>query len=283
MDDNIEITDHSIYYFNVQFPTCNSFRQILEFLNQSHKTIPLIFSKDVISIRIPNDSETTFFDGRIYAYNLTPNYYVNPLELEKASLKLKEEGDEDSEPEIFIHVSIAPLLTTLKRNQKKQKIRMYRTFEKKEFIIIHSEEPSFIRIDHSEKDPISLFLENPIPSNLPNVATQLSSFNFSATGCGRISDKVSSIRVYERGINIHSSSTQGETDINKGICKGSPICEVSVPGDVMKSISKLSSLCDEGIVRVYCNESSYIKLEIPISVIGTANIYLMNSKFASES
>ncbi len=50
----------------------------------------------------------------------------------------------------------------------------------------------------------------------------------------------------------------------------------------MKSISKLSSLCDESIVRIYCDNESYIRLEIPISVIGTVYLYLMTKDFSVE-
>jgi hypothetical protein len=246
-------------------------------LNQSHKTIPIILSKNKLSIRKPNDSETIIFDGCIYSYNLTM-YYVNPVELDNIKKNLVANGDLVSEPEIFIHVPIAPLLFNLKRCQKKQKIRIFQKYDSESFITIQSEESSSIRIDPSRERPLDIVLEEPIPMDKPNITTQLSSFHYSATGCGRISDKSSTIRIYDHGLTIMSSSAQGESKIERGVCTGKILCEVSLPGDVMKSISKLSSLCDEGIVRVYCNDSSHIRLEIPISVIGIAHIYLMASK-----
>lgn len=273
MEEVRDSIDYSEYSFIIEFPTCNSFRQVLEFLNQSHKTIPLIFSKDKFSIRKPNDSETLFFDGCIYSHNLTM-YYVNPEELENEKCKLIASGDEESEPEIYIHVPVVPLLSSLKRCQKKQKIRIFRMYSNESFITIQTEESSSIRIDPSRDPPSLLISDNPIPLTNPNLTTQLSSFHYSATGCGRISDKVSKLQIYKKGLRIMSSSAQGESKIERGICEGAFLCEINIPGDVLKSISKLSSLCDEGIVRIYCNDSLHIRLEIPISVIGTAHIYL---------
>lgn len=267
---NIDFRD---YYFIIEFPTCNSFRQVLEFLNQSHKTIPLIFSKSKLSIRKPNDRQTIIFDGVIEGYNLI-TYYVDPEELEKRRTS------KDIDPEFYIHVPILPLLVNLKRVQKKQRIRIAQKKGKESYITIMSEESgdmkSDIRIDPSREAPLTLVLETPIPTEYPNITMQLSGFHYSATGCGRISDRISKLRAYPHGLEILSSSAQGDSVIKKGDCTGPLICEVVLNGDVMKSISKLASLCDEGIVRIYSNESSHIRLEIPISVIGTVHLYLMN-------
>lgn len=279
MESSHEVTDYSDYYFNVEFPTCNSFRQVLEFLNQSHKTVPLIFSADKLSIRKPNDSETIIFDGCIYAHNLT-KYYVNPEELEKAKLKMLSdptlnEEEKNKDPEIFIHIPITPLLSKLKSCQKRQKISIFQKKKGESYITVKSGESANIIIDPSKELPIDLVLENPLPTNTPNITTQLDIFQYSATGCGRISDKISNLLVYKHGIKIRAESTQGWSTIPRGSFDGEQLCEISLPGDTMKSISKLSSLCDEGIVRIYCEDSSHIRLEIPISVIGVAHIYLM--------
>lgn len=267
------------YYFIMEFPTCNSFRQVLEFLNQSHKTIPLCFSKNKFSIRKPNDRQTIIFDGVFNARNMLI-YHVDPDELEK-----KRRENPSQEPEFFIHVPILPLLVNLKRVQKKQHIRLAQKKGKESYIAIISEETgsgSNIRIDPSREAPLTLEFENPISSDNPNITMQLSGFHYSATGCGRISDRVSKIQAYAHGLKILSSSAQGDSDVVKGDCSGDVVCEVTLPGDMMKSISKLASLCDEGIVRIYSGDSSHIRLEIPISVMGTASIFLMADDFSSN-
>lgn len=271
------------YYFIMEFPTCNSFRQVLEFLNQSHKTIPLCFSKNKFSIRKPNDRQTIIFDGVFNACNLLM-YYVDPDELEKKRREIANSSNPNQEPEFFIHVPILPLLVNLKRVQKKQHIRLAQKKGKENHITIMSEEigsDSNIVIDPCRESPLTLEFENPISSESPNVTMQLSGFHYSATGCGRISDRVSKILVYAHGLRIQSSSAQGESGVKKGDCSGEVICEVTLPGDMMKSISKLASLCDEGIVRIYSGDNSHIRLEIPISVMGTASIFLMADDFSN--
>lgn len=262
------------YYFIVEFPTCNSFRQILEFLNHNHKIVPLIFSEKKFSIRKPNDKGTILFDGVINTYNLT-SYYINPEILRKI-----DDDDEDAEPEFFIHVSINSLLGNIKKAQKKQKIRIFQRRGEESFITIHTEDSSKIRIEPSKEHPIDIRLHEELPVDAPNITVQLSGFQFSATGCGRISDRISKLRAFPNGIMILSKSAQGDSIVERGDCSGEYICEIVLSGDVMKSISKLSSLCDEGIVRIYCNNDTYIRLEIPISVIGTAYIYLMTKDFS---
>lgn len=281
MDDNISgpITafDMKEFYFFIEFPTCNSFRQVLEFLNQSHKTIPLCFSKNKFSIRKPNDRQTIIFDGVFNARNFL-FYHVDHDELEKKRREIATSNSPNREPEFFIHVPILPLLVNLKRVQKKGHIRLAQKKGKEGFVEIASEEAgsgSSIRIDPSKEDPITLESETPISSDNPNTTMQLSGFHYSATGCGRISDRVSKIQVYNHGVKILSNSAQGDSDVKKGDYRGEVICEVTLPGDMMKSISKLASLCDEGIVRVYSSDDSHIRLEIPISVMGTASIFLM--------
>lgn len=255
--------DVSSLAFSIEFPASNSFRQVLEFLNHNHQTVPLCFSRDKLSIRTVNDMNTICVINNIYAENML-DYYVNPA--------LFNDNDE-----YFIHVPIAPILTNLKRFQKKQKIRILQYMSKPNFITIPGEESgstsSDIRIDPSRKEPED---EIELEDFGPNVTIQLSAFNYSATGCGKTSDRVSKVCAYKRGVEILSSSAQGVSVIRKGDCSGESISEFSISGDIMKSISKLASLCDEGIVRIYAVDSSYIKLEVPISVIGTSQIFFTN-------
>lgn len=248
--------------FLIEFPTCNSLRQILDFLNQSHKTIPLWLSRDKISIIKANDSETIIFDGLIHPYNML-DYYVDEKYISESGM-------------YYIHIPIAPLLTSLKKIQKKQKVRLLQTKDRENYVTIFGEVPIHILLDPSKEEPKPIDAgENPRPTHCPNMTIQLYNFQYSAASCGRTSDRVSTLRVFQNGVYIYSSSSQGDAPIRKGNCEGEPLCEVHIPGDIMKSISKLASLCDEGIVRIYCSDETHIRLEIPISVIGTCYIYLV--------
>lgn len=253
--------------FIIEFPTCNSFRQILELLNQNHKNIPLCFSRKKLSIRKSNDSQNFICDFNFFGRKML-RYYVDELELEK------KRSDENPDPEIFVHIRIDSLLANLKRAQKKQKICLAQKKGKENVIQIYSDEfTSNLVIDPSRETPIEL--KSDINHDNPNVTMQLSGFHYSATGCGKASDRFSKIQVFGDGAKIFSSSAQGDSDVKKGFCTGDVISEVSLPGDTMKSISKLSSLSDEGIVSIYSDSESYICLLIPISVIGEGSIFLL--------
>lgn len=257
--------------FIIHFPTCSSFRQILEYLYQSHKTIPLILSEKEISIYKANDDTSIVFDGVFYPYNLT-FYYVDP-ELLKAS----------KEKRYFVHIPTLPLLTYLKSVPKRQRFRLLQKKSKPNFINISFMDSdnisSDIRIDPSTESPGALEVEDPIPIDQPNITMHLSSFYHSTTGSGRISDRSSIISCFPKGVEINGSSAHVASKSQVGFFKEDeePICEIRVSGDIMKSISKLSSICDEGIVRIYCQNKDYILLQIPISVIGTARIYFINT------
>jgi hypothetical protein len=271
------------YYFIVEFPASNTFRQILDFLFKSgHRIVPLIFSKDSLSIRKSNDKNTIIFDGVIHAHNLT-FFYVNPDCLSVAGSTDPE--DPEGVPEFFIHVPITALMTNLKRSQKKQRVRLSYNKSNDGFLTIRSEESSSvyseIKIEPSKKPPINIKLCDALPIETPNVTMQLSGSHFSASGKLRVADKVSKIQVFRHGAQIISSSAQGDSSkIPKGDCTGDYICEIKIPGDIMTSISKFASLSLESIMRIYCNDENYIRIEIPISVIGTAYIYLMTRDFS---
>lgn len=257
------------YNFIIEFPTCNSFRQVLEFLNNSHKTVPLCFSKKQFSIRKANDSQNFIGDFEFKSSKML-RYYVDETELEKRRT------EETPDPELFVHVPIPSLLSSLKKVSKSQRIWLAQKKGKENYIQIYSNEfMSNIIVDPSREDPIRFEVENPIDYENPNITMQLSAFHYSATGCGKTSDRFCKIQVFKHGAKIFSDSAQGDSFVRKGYCTGDPVCEVSVPGDTMKFISKLSSLSDEGIGSLYSDNDSYMCLSIPISVIGNVSFFLI--------
>lgn len=276
-------TDYSQYYFYLKFWSCNSFRQILEFL-QNHKNIPFIFTKDKFCIRKPNDKNTILFESIIEGNNLA-EFYMNNEVLEQIRENFDTEDpdyDPDQEPEYFVHIPILPILTNLKRFNKKKKFCIYQLRNDEEFIHMRPEEEDQlilpIRIDPSKELPICLTGIN-IPKD-PNLTFQLTSFNYPNSGPGRISDKISKLRAYLKGLDVYSPSIHGNSCIKRGNTNGEPICEIGVSGDTIKSISKLSSLSEEGIAKIYCTDNTHILIQIPISVIGISSIYFMSADFS---
>lgn len=254
------------YFFEIVFPTCNSFRQILQFLNQSHKTVPLVFTKNGVQIRKENDKKNCIFEGSIFAQNLL-KYYIDPEEIK---------GDREH----VIHIPINPLLNNLKKIQKKQEIRIRRTKENPEHIQIVTDDTGSrytkIKIDPCKTKPRRFVVEDFRPSEDPNVTMKLTSFNFLTETTGSSSDRKIKLTMFDYGINITSDTLHGDSGLTEGTCEGEILAEVNIPTETIKSLIKLSSLCEEGIARIYCNDESHIRFEIPISVIGTISLYLID-------
>lgn len=254
------------YFFEVVFPTCNSFRQILQFLNQFHKTVPLVFTKNSLHIRKENDKKNCIFEGTVFSRNLL-KYYVDPNEIR---------GDR----EYVVHVPIGPFLNNLKKIQKKQEVRICRTKKNPENIQIILDDSGSryaeIRVDPCKTKPPRLNVENPRPSDDPNITMKLSSFNLLTETAGSSSDRKIKLAMYDRGVQITSASLHGGSVSLEGDCDGEKFAEIEIPTETMKSLVKLASLCEEGIVRMYCADESHIRLEIPISVIGTICLYIID-------
>lgn len=256
------------YFFEVVFPTCNSFRQILQFLNQFHKTIPLVFTKNVLYIIKENDKKNCIFKGSIYSRNLI-KYYVDPDEIK---------GDREH----IVHVPIGPFLNNLKKIQKKQEVRIRRTKDNPDNIQIVLDEAGSryaeFRIDPCKTKPPRISVEKARPSDDPNITMKLTAFNFLTENTGATSDRKIKLTMYNYGVKITSASLHGGSGTSEGNCKGEMYSEIEVPTETIKSLVKLSSLCEEGIVRMYCADESHIRLEIPISVIGTIYLYLTSEE-----
>lgn len=271
---SLSIVDHPPYAFIVEFPVSNSLKQILTFLVHTHKHIPFILTKETFSIVKSNGNTTFVFDGQIYAHNLLM-YYVNP--------ELLDSPEPDKiEPNYFIHVPTSSLVQCIKKSTKKDSIRLSQLMTDRRKMIVEFgdsiRKKSEIIIDSSREYPCIYNDPTGLPTSRPNITVRLNSFQFPSTGNGRGLDIRSTIVVYPHGIRIESSGIAGVSNITEGITDGASVCSVSVRSDILKALSKLACLCDEGIVRVYCNNSDLIRLEIPISVIGVAYIYLKNDK-----
>lgn len=259
-------------YFEVVFPTCNSFRQILQFLNQTHKTIPLVFTKNGLQIRKENDKKNCIFEGCIHSHNLL-NYYVDPSILEK-------------DKEHVIYIQIAPLLNYLKKIQKKLEIKILQTKDQPDYLqIFHAESVtkfSKIRLDPCKETPRKFVVTDFRPSCDPNVTMKLSSFNFLTESTGSSSDHKICLTMYDHGLYVTSDTHHGGSGTSEGTCEGNIIAKINIPSETIKSLIKLSSLCEEGISRIYCKDKSHIRLEIPISVIGTISLFLIDEEYIGE-
>lgn len=256
--------------FSVEFASCHIFRQLLEFLNPTMENLPIFFGKDEISMICKNGAETLFFQGSIDVCNLT-DYYLSPLVTR-----------EDENASHVINVNIARLLKSVKDLPKKGIFRISQRQSDLDNIILTAVDhgtDNFFRLLHIRDEDISISFEeeNPIPSNRPNRTVNLQKFSHFAASSSKSSSRSSYIRCYPHGVDmLGTTSDKGSGGrVPWGPCPESErICDIKVGAEIMKSMAKLSTLFPEGIVRFYCNDPDYMRLEIPIAVLGTAFIYI---------
>jgi len=265
----------SEYMFKAEFASCHVFRQLLEYLNPTMSTLPIYFGKDEISMVCVNGFKTLFFQGIIERQNLT-DYYISPLITK-----------DDPDAVHIIHVDIGRLLKSIKDLPRKGTFQIAQSIRDPDNIVFNVidgdnvSSGSFRLLPVRDEDIHISFEENdPLPSNQPNKTVLLSKFAHAASVSGKTTAKSSYIRCYPKGVRIIGTSSDKGSNTNNpwGDCSdGTEICEIKVSGEIMKSMAKLSNLCSEGIVRFYCNDPGYMRLEIPISILGVAYIYIKKS------
>lgn len=269
---NPEYTEFdSEYLFKAEFASCHVFRTILECLNTTMSTLPIYFGKDEISIVCVNGFKTMFFQGIIETCNLT-DYYLSPIVTK-----------EDDSAVHIIHVDVGRLLKSVKDLPRKGLFQISQSIKDPENIMLtilvdgQSTSSSFRLLPVRDEDSHISFQEaDPMKSAYPNKTVLLSKFTQVASSAGKSTSKSSYLRCYPNGVDIAgmSSDKGSQTYTPWGECDVDPICEIKVGVEIMKSMAKLSNLCTEGIIRFYCNDPGYIRLEIPLSILGIAYIYI---------
>lgn len=259
------------FVFLAEFASSQIFRQILEYLKPTISNIPIVFTKNDIIIIGANDSKTLSFKAFIETCNLM-EYYLNP------DIRY----DEEENP-YKIYINIESVLTSIKNLPKKGFFKIFQKISNPEYITLTVTDPSpvtsVVRLIPSEPVDLVFVEENGLPSNLPNKTILLSKFAHTATGVSKNGGKSGNIKCYPYGVEILGSTTDKDctTKGRWGTCTGKEICDIKVSSDIMKSITKISNITTEAIVRFYCNNPYYIRMEIPIATIGTAYIYISKS------
>lgn len=269
--------------FRAEFSSCHVIRQLLEYLNPTMTVLPIYFSAKEIKMLCANETKTLFFHGIIGTHNLT-DYYLHPSFKRDLPNEIDKEGNEVEVPdeEHVVQVEVSKLLKSIKDLPRKGTFVISQYFSQPDDIALTvfdtQSMQNFVRVLSSRIDDVEFGERNPLPSNKPNKTILLSKFAHIAGAAAKSSARNSYIRCYPTGMDIVGTSSDKIIASHVGWGdyedENKRICEIKVGVNIMKSMAKLSNLCSEGIIRVYCNDPSYMRLEIPISVLGEAYIYI---------
>lgn len=274
--EQVEVAEYteveSEYLFKAQFASCHVFRTILECLNTTMSTLPIYFGRDEISMVCINGFKTLFFQGIIETCNLT-DYYLSPMITK-----------DDPTSVHIINVDVGRLLKSVKDLPRKGLFQISQSSKDPDNIVLtifvdgQSTSSSFRLLPVRDEDAHISFEEpEALPSSRPNKTVLLSKFTQVAASSGKSTSKSSFIRCYPNGVDIvGTSSDKGSATYSYWgeVSDYEPICDIKVGVEIMKSLAKLSNLCTEGIIRFYCNDPGYMRLEIPLSILGIAYIYI---------
>jgi len=280
--------------FYIDFHDGYAFRQLMEFLKLTVTSIPMYFSENGISILQGNGNGSVVVNINIKGHELL-TYYFN-----KELANTKEEDD-------IYHLvcfNVSKFRDTIKSTARKEGIRI---FQYANDTTVH------IQVYGGNKNGeggTSIETQTYTPTQYemsgfeqsiyqPNCKSPLSEFCNSCGQFGKVkSARYTNFICYEKGIKVTAYSETGVISMFKkwGECKDEDntpvvtaknkvvysvkktkslenIYNVKIPIDVIKALSKLSNLTNNGIMRIYCEADDIIRFMVSISYYAELIIY----------
>jgi hypothetical protein len=283
--------------FFIDFHDGYAFRQIMEFLKLTVTSVPMYFSENGISIMQGNGDGSLVVNINIKGHELL-KYHFNK---ELANIQPSEESDD-----IHYHLvsfNVSKFRDTIKSTARKEGIRMYQyAGDSNVHIQVYGGNKNGeggTSIETQPHNPIHYELSGFNQSIfLPNCKSPLSEF---CNSCGQFnkvkSTKYTNFTCYKKGVKVTAWSETGviSTFRKWGECEdnesfkfpGGPrvlsadiipkskknVYNVKIPIDVIKALSKLSNLTNNGIIRIYCESDHIIRFMVSISYYAELVIY----------
>jgi hypothetical protein len=280
--------------FYIDFHDGYAFRQLMEFLKLTVTSIPMYFSQNGISILQGNGNGSVVVNINIKGHELL-TYYFN-----------KELANTKEEDEVYhlVCFNVSKFRDTIKSTARKEGIRI---FQYANDTTVH------IQVYGGNKNGeggTSIETQTYTPTQYemsgfeqsiyqPNCKSPLSEFCNSCGQFGKVkSTKYTNFICYEKGVKVTAYSETGVISMFKkwGECKDEedtptivgknkvvystkktkPIdntFNVKMPIDVIKALSKLSNLTNNGIMRIYCETNDIIRFMVSISYYAELIIY----------
>ncbi len=294
-EDNFNYKNDLIFF--IDFHDGYAFRQIMEFLKLTVTSVPMYFSENGISILQGNGDGSLVVSINIKGHELL-KYHFNK---ELANIQPAAESDTHYH---LVSFNVSKFRDTIKSTARKEGIRMYQyAGDSTVHIQVYGGNKNGeggTSIETQPHNPIHYELSGFQQSiYLPNCKSPLSEF---CNSCGQFnkvkSTKYTNFACYKKGVKVTAWSETGviSTFRKWGECEdtsethklpgGLRINASEIPGkgkknhynvkipiDVIKALSKLSNLTNNGIIRIYCESDHIIRFMVSISYYAELVIY----------
>jgi hypothetical protein len=293
-EDDFNHKDDLIFF--IDFHDGYAFRQIMEFLKLTVTSVPMYFSENGISILQGNGDGSLVVSINIKGYELL-KYHFN-----KELANIQPTPDNESHYHL-VSFNVSKFRDTIKSTARKEGIRMYQYVgDSTVHIQVYGGNKNGeggTSIETQPHNPIQYELSGFQQSiYLPNCKSPLSEF---CNSCGQFnkvkSTKYTNFTCYKKGVKVTAWSETGviSTFRKWGECEDgiethkimsrtrpssdivskskSPHYNVRIPIDVIKALSKLSNLTNNGIIRIYCESDDIIRFMVSISYYAELVIY----------
>lgn len=274
--------------FFIDFHDGYAFRQLMEFLKLTVTSVPMYFSENGISILQGNGDGSLVINISIKGHELL-SYYFN-----KKLANIEPEQD-DATPYHLVCLNVSKFRDTIKSTARKEGIRI---FQYRDDPIVHIQVyggnkngEGGTSIESQNYAPLQYELSGFEQSIYqPNCKSPLGEFCNACGQFGKVkSTKYTNFICYKKGVKVTACNESGVismfkkwgecedkslvTNASKGKKSQDEVYDVKVPIDVIKALSKLSNLTNNGIIRIYCETSNIIRFMVSISYYAELIIY----------
>ena len=272
--------------FLIDFHDGYAFRQIMEFLKLTVTSVPMYFTENGISILQGNGDGSLIININIKGAELL-NYHFDK------SLANMPSADADSPTYHMVCFNVSKFRDTIKSTARKEGIRI---FQYKDSNVVHIQVYGGSKngeggtsIESQTYTPFHYELSGFEQSIYePNCRAPLSEFCNACGQFGKVkSNKYTNYACYPKGIYVTAISETGTTSMFKkwGKIENETTkhnkrnhYNVKIPIDVIKAISKLSNLTNNGIMRICCEDDNFIRMIVSVSYYAELTIYYRSTE-----
>lgn len=285
--------------FFIDFHDGYAFRQIMEFLKLTVTSVPMYFSQNGISILQGNGDGSLVVSIDIKGHELL-TYHFN-----KDFANIAPTSENDNMAYHLVCFNVSKFRDTIKSTARKEGIRI---FQYANDPIVHIQVyggnkngEGGTSIETQAYSPIHYELSGFEQSiYLPNCKSPLSEFCNSCSQFGKVkSTKYTNFTCYKKGVKVTACSETGVISMFKkwGECDEEQDQQMRVPGgprvlftdsgnkssksnftikipiEVIKALSKLSNLTNNGIIRIYAETDNIVRFMVSISYYAELIVY----------
>ena len=285
--------------FYIDFHDGYAFRQIMEFLKLTVTSVPMYFTENGISILQGNGDGSLVVSIAIKGHELLTYYFNSDL-----ANYPKKADDKSDESYHIVCFNVSKFRDTIKSTARKEGIRIFQyAGDPTVHIQVYGGNKNGeggTSIETQTYTPLNYDLSGFEQSVLsPNCKSPLSEFCNSCGHFGKVkSTKYTNFTCYNAGVKVTACSETGVISMFKkwGECedesehpfrtsapklklsevsapKPKTLHNVKIPIDIVKALSKLSNLTNNGIIRIYCEEDKIIRFMVSVSYYAELVIY----------